>query len=110
MSVPCNSSDRRSELKALFWQARVMASFRAGTGTSFNVPEIVNVVSLSKYLFQPTYPCVVFSVETAWFGDECYLAFVAEGMVVVPPFPIPLNQNRQDIPLFPEELTCSASR
>ncbi len=116
-SAPCKSSARRSELVRLFWKAQVMQGFRDGRGNEFIIPERWDSKRLAEWLFsdiisaaypEDTHPTVHFTFDGHWFGDELWLAVVAEGMIIVPPFKRPLKCA--DIPLFPEELACSASR
>lgn len=116
-SAPCKSSARRNELVKLFWKARVMQAFRDGRGHAFLIPERWDAKRLADYLFadlepvsyfRDTYPTVIFTFDGATCGDQLFLFVTAEGLLIVPPFPY--TNGRSDIPLFPEELTCSASR
>ena len=81
----------------------------------FNIPERMSYRTLSDLLFGDPEagngcvpnPTVLFFFEAVDVADERYIAVVAEGMVIVPPF---LVVDRETIPLFPQELECSASR
>lgn len=111
------SHKRKAELQRLFWAARVMQGFRDGRGNMFNIPERWDNKRLADFLFADfdpatyptdTHPSVVYVFDGTTCADQLWLFVTAEGMLIVPPFH--LAGDRADIPLFPEERSCSASR
>lgn len=96
------------QLRNAFWAAKAMERWREQQCNYIRVAEMPRLRDYGECLFgdgPPKLPApyIEFHFIGALYGDETWVAVVAEGKVVVPPFQLPAG-GPSALPYFPEEL------
>lgn len=100
----------------LFWEARIMESWRQRRGNMFIVRPPASLADYAAFLYadetmEPTRPKEYhFKFEGTRFGGEhggqTWCAVTYEGVIIVGPFFVP-DGHPENVPYFPEEWACS---